>query len=176
MSVLGVISQAVCLAVSRNPSINSRWDEPAGEIVEFDYVNLGIAVATPRGLMVPNIPNAGGLGLLALTAAIAELAQAARSGTITPAALSGGTFTISNVGVFGVDSGTPIINPGEAAILATGAVRRIPWEHERGIALREMMTLSLSFDHRLVDGEQGARFLVDVGNILSDPGSVMLLV
>ena len=176
VSVLGVISQAVCLAVSRNPSINSRWDEPAGEIVEFDYVNLGIAVATPRGLMVPNIPNAGGLGLLALTAAIAELAQAARSGTITPAALSGGTFTISNVGVFGVDSGTPIINPGEAAILATGAVRRIPWEHERGIALREMMTLSLSFDHRLVDGEQGARFLVDVGNILSDPGSVMLLV
>ena len=161
--------------MSRNPSLNSRWDEAAGEIVEFGYVNLGIAVATDRGLMVPNIADASTLALGELTTAITELAAAARSGTTTPKALAGGTITISNVGVFGIDAGTPILNPGEAAILATGAVRRMPWEHEGAVALREVMTLSLSFDHRLVDGEQGARFLVDIGRILEDPGSVLLL-
>jgi 2-oxoisovalerate dehydrogenase E2 component (dihydrolipoyl transacylase) len=174
-SVLAVVAKALCLAVSRNPSLNSKWDEAAGEIVEFGYVNLGIAVATDRGLMVPNIPDAHTLALGELTTAITELAAAARSGTTTPKALSGGTITISNVGVFGIDAGTPILNPGEAAILATGAVRKRPWEHEGGIALRDVMTLSLSFDHRLVDGEQGARFLVDIGRILEDPGSVLLL-
>ncbi len=174
-SVLAVVAKALCLAVSRNPSLNSRWDEAAGEIVEFGYVNLGIAVATDRGLMVPNIADASTLALGELTTAITELAAAARSGTTTPKALAGGTITISNVGVFGIDAGTPILNPGEAAILATGAVRRMPWEHEGAVALREVMTLSLSFDHRLVDGEQGARFLVDIGRILEDPGSVLLL-
>ncbi len=174
-SVLAVVAKALCLAVSRNPSLNSRWDEAAGEIVEFGYVNLGIAVATDRGLMVPNIADASTLALGELTTAITELAAAARSGTTTPKALAGGTITISNVGVFGIDAGTPILNPGEAAILATGAVRRMPWEHEGAVALREVMTLSLSFDHRLVDGEQGARFLVDIARILEDPGSVLLL-
>jgi 2-oxoisovalerate dehydrogenase E2 component (dihydrolipoyl transacylase) len=174
-SVLAVVAKALCLAVSRNPSLNSKWDEAAGEIVEFGYVNLGIAVATDRGLMVPNIPDASALALGELTSAITGLAAAARSGTTTPKALAGGTITISNVGVFGIDAGTPILNPGEAAILATGAVRRMPWEHEGGVALRDVMTLSLSFDHRLVDGEQGARFLVDIGQILEDPGSVLLL-
>ncbi len=174
-SVLAVVAQALCLAVARNPSLNSKWDEAAGEIVEFGYVNLGIAVATDRGLMVPNIADAETLALAELTSAITELAAAARAGTTSPKAFSGGTITISNVGVFGVDAGTPILNPGEAAILATGAVRKRPWEHEGGIALRDVMTLSLSFDHRLVDGEQGARFLVDIGRILEDPGSVLLL-
>ena len=174
-SVLAVVAKALCLAVARNPSLNSRWDEAAGEIIEFGYVNLGIAVATDRGLMVPNIADAETLALAELTSAITELAAAARAGTTTPKSFSGGTITISNVGVFGVDAGTPILNPGEAAILATGAVRKRPWEHEGGIALRDVMTLSLSFDHRLVDGEQGARFLVDIGRILEDPGSVLLL-
>jgi pyruvate dehydrogenase E2 component (dihydrolipoamide acetyltransferase) len=174
-SVLAVVAKALCIAVGRNPSLNSHWDESAGEIVEYRKVNLGIAVATPRGLMVPNIPNAGALALGELTEAIATLASTARDGTTKPEAFSGGTITISNVGVFGVDAGTPILNPGEAAILATGAVRRLPWEYEGEIALRDVMTLSLSFDHRLVDGEQGARFLTDIGGILSDPATVLAM-
>ncbi len=175
-SVLAVVAKAVCLAARRTPSINSRWDDAAAEIVEFGHVGLGIAVATERGLLVPGIPRADLLTVPQLTTAIAELASTARAGTTTPAAFSASTITISNVGVFGIDAGTPILNPGEAAILATGAIRRIPWEHEGAVALRDVMTLSLSFDHRLVDGEQGARFLVDVGRIVSDPGTVLALV
>ncbi|MBX3100215.1 MAG: 2-oxo acid dehydrogenase subunit E2 [Salinibacterium sp.] len=175
-SMLGVVAKALCLAVARNPSVNSRWDESSQDIVEFDSVNLGIAVATPRGLMVPNIPDAQALALGELTAAIAALAETARAGQTTPAALSGGTISITNVGVFGIDAGTPILNPGEAAILAMGAVRRLPWEFEGEIALRDVMTLSLSFDHRLVDGEQGARFLTDIGRVLVDPATVLTLV
>lgn len=175
-SVLAVVAKAVCLAARRTPSINSRWDEAAGEIIEYSHLNLGIAVATDRGLLVPGIPNAHALSLAELTGAIAELATTAREGRTSPAALTGGTFTISNVGVFGIDAGTPILNPGEAAILATGAIRRQPWEFEGDVALRDVMTLSLSFDHRLVDGEQGARFLVDVGTMLADPGTVMAIV
>jgi len=173
-SMLAVVAKALCLAVARNPSLNSRWDEP--DIVEFAGVNLGIAVATPRGLMVPNIRDAQALALGALTEAIADLAATARAGELTPAALSGGTISITNVGVFGIDAGTPILNPGEAAILAMGAVRRLPWEFEGGIALRDVTTLSLSFDHRLVDGEQGARFLTDIGRVLADPATVLALV
>ena len=175
-SLLGVVAKALCIAVGRNPSVNSRWDEKAGEIVQFGSVNLGIAVATPRGLMVPNLKDAGAMSLGDLTAAIATLAAAARAGSSTPEALSGGTITITNIGVFGIDAGTPILNPGEAAILAMGAVRRMPAEFEGAVALRDMMTLSLSFDHRLVDGEQGARFLTDIGGILADPASVLAMV
>ncbi|MCU1412013.1 MAG: branched-chain alpha-keto acid dehydrogenase subunit [Rhodoglobus sp.] len=173
-SMLAVVAKALCIAVSRNPSLNSRWDET--DIVEFAAVSLGIAVATPRGLMVPNIPGAQGFTLGALTEAIAALAAKARAGEITPAELSGGTISITNVGVFGVDAGTPILNPGEAAILAMGAVRRLPWEFEGQVALRDVMTLSLSFDHRLVDGEQAARFLTDIGRVLVDPATVLALV
>jgi pyruvate dehydrogenase E2 component (dihydrolipoamide acetyltransferase) len=175
-SVLAVVVKALCIAVGRNPSVNSRWDEEAGDIVQFGSVNLGIAVATPRGLMVPNLKDAGAMSLGDLTTAIAALAAAARAGSTTPEALSGGTITITNIGVFGIDAGTPILNPGEAAILAMGAVRRMPAEFEGAVALRDMMTLSLSFDHRLVDGEQGARFLTDIGSILADPASVLALV
>ncbi|CAN5343146.1 dihydrolipoamide acetyltransferase family protein [soil metagenome] len=173
-SMLAVVAKALCIAVPRNPSLNSRWDDP--DIVEFAGVNLGIAVATPRGLMVPNIRDAQSLTLGALTEAIAALAATARAGEITPAQLSGGTISITNVGVFGVDAGTPILNPGEAAILAMGAVRRLPWEFEGQVALRDVMTLSLSFDHRLVDGEQAARFLTDIGRVLVDPANVLALV
>jgi pyruvate dehydrogenase E2 component (dihydrolipoamide acetyltransferase) len=176
LTMLALVAKAVCIAVANNPTTNSRWDEQAGEIVQFGYVNLGIAVATSRGLVVPNIPDAQALSLAQLSAAIGALAESARSGQTPPEQLSGGTISISNVGVFGVDAGTPILNPGEAAILATGAVRRLPWEFGGEIALREVMTLSLSFDHRIVDGEQGSRFLSDIGAILADPGMALTMV
>jgi len=175
-SVLSVVAKALCIGVDRNPSLNSRWDAEANEIVEFGYINLGIAVATPRGLMVPNLKDADAMTLAELTEAIGDLARNARASKATPASLNGGTISITNVGVFGIDAGTPILNPGEAAILAMGAVRRLPWEYNGEVALRDVMTLSLSFDHRLVDGEQGARFLTDVGAILSDPGTVLSMV
>ncbi len=175
IGVLAVAAKAVCLALARNPSVNSAWDESAGEIVEHHYVNLGIAAAPQRGLVVPNIRDADGMTLVELADAIGALAATARAGKTSPAEMMGGTFSITNVGVFGVDAGTPIINPGEAAILALGAVRRQPWEHRGEIALRDVMTLSLSFDHRLVDGEQGARFLRDVGDVLREPGRAMLM-
>jgi 2-oxoisovalerate dehydrogenase E2 component (dihydrolipoyl transacylase) len=175
VGILAVVAKAVCLALGRTPELNSKWDEDAGEIVEFGYVHLGIAAATGRGLIVPNIRDAHALTLVELADAIGALAQTARSGKTPPADMMGGTFSITNVGVFGVDAGTPILNPGEAGILAVGAVRRQPWEHHGEIALRDVLTLSLSFDHRLVDGEQGARFLKDVGDVLREPGRAMLL-
>ncbi|GAB3601775.1 dihydrolipoamide acetyltransferase family protein [Microbacterium aureliae] len=175
IGILAVAAKAVSACLLRHPSLNSRWDEAAGEIIEYGYVNLGIAAATPRGLIVPNIRDAHAMTLSELADAIGELAQTARSGRTAPADMSGGTFSITNVGVFGVDAGTPILNPGEAGILALGAVRRQPWEHRGEIALRDVMTLALSFDHRLVDGEQGARFLAEVGSILREPGRAMLV-
>ncbi|TFB72592.1 2-oxo acid dehydrogenase subunit E2 [Cryobacterium glaciale] len=176
IGILAVVAKALCLAVGRTPAVNTRWDEPAGEIVQFHHVNLGIAAATPRGLLVPNIVDADRLDLRGLAAALAELTTAARAGTTTPAALSGGTITITNIGVFGIDAGTPILNPGEAAILALGSIRSQPWAYRGQVALRKVLTLSLSFDHRLVDGEQGSRFLSDIGTILADPARVLAMV
>ncbi len=176
VTILSLVAKAVLLAAARTPSVNSHWDDDAQEIVQYAHVNLGIAAATGRGLIVPNIKDADTLGLVDLADALVDLVEAARAGTTSPRSLTGGTITITNVGVFGIDAGTPILNPGEAAILAVGAVRRMPWEYQGEIALREVMTLSLSFDHRLVDGEQGSRFLVDVGTILSDPGMVLTMV
>lgn len=175
VGILAVVAQALCLAVTRTPSVNTRWNESAGQIVQFHYVNLGIAAATPRGLLVPVIADADRLSLTGLAAALGDLTAAARSGTTAPAALAGGTITITNIGVFGVDAGTPILNPGEAAIVAMGAIRRTPWEYQGEIALRQVMTLSLSFDHRLVDGEQGSRFLADIGRILANPGLALTM-
>jgi 2-oxoisovalerate dehydrogenase E2 component (dihydrolipoyl transacylase) len=175
IGIMAVAAKAVCLALARHPGLNSKWDDDAGEIVEHHYVNLGIAAATGRGLVVPNIRDAQELTLVELADAIRSLAETARAGKTAPADMMGGTFSITNVGVFGVDAGTPIINPGEAGILALGAVRRQPWEHRGEIALRDVMTLALSFDHRLVDGEQGSRFLVEVADILREPGRAMLL-
>jgi 2-oxoisovalerate dehydrogenase E2 component (dihydrolipoyl transacylase) len=176
LSILTLVAKAVILAAARTPAVNSRWDEEAQEIVQLGAVHLGIAAATGRGLIVPNIKDADTLSLAELRSALDALIEDARAGSTSPKSLSGGTITITNVGVFGVDAGTPILNPGEAAILAMGAVRRLPWEYQGEIALREVMTLSLSFDHRLVDGEQGSRFLVDVGTILSNPGMVLTMV
>ncbi|MCP2031912.1 pyruvate dehydrogenase E2 component (dihydrolipoamide acetyltransferase) [Okibacterium sp. HSC-33S16] len=176
LSILTLVAKAVILAAARTPAVNSRWDDQAQEIVLLGAVHLGIAAATGRGLIVPNIKDADTLSLSELRDALDDLIENARAGTTSPRSLTGGTLTITNVGVFGVDAGTPILNPGEAAILAMGAVRRQPWQYAGEIALREVMTLSLSFDHRLVDGEQGSRFLVDVGTILSNPAMVLTMV
>jgi pyruvate dehydrogenase E2 component (dihydrolipoamide acetyltransferase) len=166
------------LAMRRTPEINSWWDDAAQEVVYKSYVNLGIAAATPRGLVVPNVKDAEQLSLLELAQELDALVETARSGKTQPAEMSGGTFTITNVGVFGVDSGTPIINPGESAILAFGAIRKQPWvvSSDDGdvIAVRQVTTLALSFDHRHVDGEKGSRFLADVAGILEDPASALL--
>lgn len=176
LTPLTLAAKAVLIALRRNPSLNSRWDEENQEIVTFNYVNLGIAAATPRGLTVPNIKDADALALPELAQALTALAETARAGKTAPADLSGGTISITNIGVFGIDAGTPILNPGEAAILGLGAVRTMPWEYRGEVALRQVLTLSLSFDHRLVDGEQGSRFLADVGAILAEPGMVLTLV
>ena len=115
----------------RTPEINAAWDEAAQEVVFKRDVNLGIAAATPRGLVVPNVKGADAMSLVELGAALNDLTAYAREGKTQPAEMSGGTFTITNVGVFGVDAGTPIINPGESAILCFGAVRKQPWVYRR---------------------------------------------
>ncbi|MBY6539277.1 2-oxo acid dehydrogenase subunit E2 [Rhodococcus sp. BP-349] len=166
---LALVAKALLIGVREHPSLNSSWDEAANEIVTKKYVNLGIAAATPRGLMVPNIKNAQTLGFRDLCSSLSALTAVAKEGKTGPAELADGTITITNIGVFGIDSGTPILTPGEAAILCFGAVRRQPWEYRGEIALRHVTTLSLSFDHRLVDGEQGSKFLSTVATLLSDP-------
>jgi pyruvate dehydrogenase E2 component (dihydrolipoamide acetyltransferase) len=168
-SPLLLVAKALLLAVARHPMINSSWDEAANEIVVKHYVNLGIAAATDRGLIVPNVKDAHTLSLAGLAQALAELTATAREGKSQPADLAGGTITITNVGVFGVDAGTPILTPGEAAILAFGQVRDMPWVYEGELAVRRVTTLSLSFDHRIVDGDLGSAVLRDVGEMLTDP-------
>jgi pyruvate dehydrogenase E2 component (dihydrolipoamide acetyltransferase) len=182
VSPLLVLARAVMLAIRRTPEINSWWDDAAQEVVYKSYVNLGIAAATPRGLVVPNIKDAEQLSLLELAQQLSSLVETARSGKTQPAEMADGTFTITNVGVFGVDSGTPIINPGESAILAFGAIRKQPWvvpstgpgQVTDEIVVRQVTTLALSFDHRHVDGEKGSRFLADVAGMLEDPASALL--
>ncbi|WP_193614983.1 dihydrolipoamide acetyltransferase family protein [Nocardioides lijunqiniae] len=178
VSPLLVLARAVTLAVRRTPEINSFWDEAAQEVVLKHYVNLGIAAATPRGLVVPNVKDAQDLTLLELAGELNQLTATAREGKTQPAQMSGGTFTITNVGVFGVDAGTPIINPGESAILCFGAIKKQPWvvttDGVDEIVPRQVTTLALSFDHRHIDGEKGSRFLADVAGILEDPASALL--
>ena len=167
VSPLLLVAKAVAWAVARNPRINSCLE--GDEIVVKKYVNLGIAAATPRGLIVPNIKNAQAMGLSDLAQGIQDLTALARSGKTPPANQAGGTITITNVGVFGVDAGTPIINPGEAAILAFGQIRKKPWVVGDEIVPRDITTLSVSADHRVVDGEIISKFLADVGRGLEDP-------
>ncbi|MDN5717648.1 MAG: 2-oxo acid dehydrogenase subunit E2 [Janibacter sp.] len=174
-----LVAKAFCLALRRHHEANASWDEAAQEIVVHGDVNLGIAAATPRGLLVPNIKGADRLSLHDLAAALGGLVATAREGRTPPADLSGGTATITNVGVFGVDTGTPILNPGEAAILAFGAVRRMPWvvtaaDGSESIEPRWVTQLALSFDHRLIDGELGSKLLADVGALLHDPGTAFI--
>ncbi|MGY1632684.1 dihydrolipoamide acetyltransferase family protein [Geodermatophilus sp. SYSU D01186] len=173
VSPLLFVAKALLLAARRHPMVNSSWDEAAQEIVVHGQVNLGIAAATPRGLVVPNVKDAGRLSLPELAGALTELTETARAGRTAPADMAGGTITITNVGVFGVDTGTPILNPGESAILAFGAVREMPWVHKGKVRPRQVTQLALSFDHRVIDGELGSRFLADVGALLSDPGTAL---
>jgi 2-oxoisovalerate dehydrogenase E2 component (dihydrolipoyl transacylase) len=169
VSPLVLAAKALLVAAGRHPMVNSSWDEVAQEIVVKHYVNLGIAAATDRGLLVPNVKDAHALSLPGLARAIGDLAETARAGKSTPADLRGGTITVTNVGVFGVDTGTPIITPGEAAILAIGQIRDAPWVVDGQLAVRKICTLALSFDHRIIDGELGSAVLRDIGAMLTDP-------
>lgn len=178
VSPLLMYAKAVCLAMANNPDINASWDEQNQEIVQHGELNLGIAAATPRGLMVPNIKGAQRMSMLDLCRAINSMVQVAKEGRLQPADYHGGTFTITNVGVFGVESGTPIINGNESAILCMGSIDRKPWVvgvgAEERIEPRWVTTVSISFDHRLIDGEQGSRFLREVASLLEDPELAML--
>lgn len=169
VSPLLFVAKALMLAVRRHPMVNSSWDEERQEIIVKDYVHLGIAAATERGLVVPNIKNADRLGLRDLAEALSALTETARAGKTAPEDLTGGTISITNVGVFGIDSGTPILPPGEAVILAFGAVRERPWVVDGQVVPRQVSQLSVSFDHRIIDGQLGARFLADIGALLTDP-------
>jgi 2-oxoisovalerate dehydrogenase E2 component (dihydrolipoyl transacylase) len=171
VSPLLLVAKALLLAVKRHPEINSTFTET--DIVVKEYVNLGIAAATPRGLLVPNIKDADQLSLVQLAQALQDLVQTAREGRTTPADMARGTITITNVGVFGVDTGTPILNPGESAILAFGVVRPTPWVVDGEIVVRQVTQLALSFDHRNVDGQLGSEFLADLGRVLSDPATAL---
>ncbi|MER7821852.1 dihydrolipoamide acetyltransferase family protein [Streptomyces sp. NPDC096097] len=164
-----LIAKAVLVAIRRNPDVNASWDEAAQEIVLKHYVNLGIAAATPRGLIVPNIKDAHAKTLGELSESLSALVATARDGKTSPADMQNGTITITNVGVFGVDTGTPILNPGESAILAVGAIKLQPWVHKGKVKPRHVTTLALSFDHRLIDGELGSRFLADIASVLEHP-------
>jgi 2-oxoisovalerate dehydrogenase E2 component (dihydrolipoyl transacylase) len=179
VSALLILAAACLKAARRTPVINSTWDEQAQEVVFKRYVNLGVAAATPRGLVVPNVKDADSLELVDLARALSALTALAREGRTPPSDMAGGTFTITNVGVFGVDGGTPIINPGESAILCFGVTKRQPWVVTDAIggeslAIRDVCTLTLSFDHRHVDGESGSRFLADVASMMVDPAAALL--
>ncbi|MBB5914868.1 pyruvate dehydrogenase E2 component (dihydrolipoamide acetyltransferase) [Nocardia transvalensis] len=169
LTPLALVAKAALAAMAEFPGINSSWDEERREIVTKHYVNLGIAVATDRGLLVPSVKEAQSLSLRELCREIGWLADVTRSGSATPADLRGGTFTISNVGVFGVDTGVPLVNPGEGAILCLGSIRKQPWVYRDELAVRWVTTLGISFDHRMIDGELGARFLATVASLLEDP-------
>ena len=172
---LALAARAVVLALELHPSLNSSWDEASGDVVTKHYVHLGVAVAGPHGLVVPNVKDAQDLSLRDLVQALDTLTATARAARSTPEDLRGGTITLTNVGVFGVDAGVPILNPGEAAIVAMGAIAPRPWEFEGAVALRKVLTLSLAFDHRLVDGQAASLFLSTVGEMLGDPTNLLAL-
>jgi 2-oxoisovalerate dehydrogenase E2 component (dihydrolipoyl transacylase) len=169
VSPLLLVAKAFLTAIRRFPDVNATWDEANQEIVVKDQVNLGIAAATPRGLIVANVKNAQALALPHLAGSIQAIIDDARAGRTGVADLSGGTVTVTNIGVFGVDTGTPILNPGESAILAVGAVSERPWMHKRRVRPRSVVTLALSFDHRLIDGEIGSRVLAATAGFLEHP-------
>ncbi|WP_241387163.1 dihydrolipoamide acetyltransferase family protein [Rhodococcus sp. CH91] len=174
LTALTVVSRALMQAIVGEPSLNSRWDDESGDIVLHHDVHLGIATATPDGLKVPVVREAQALSLPQLAGAITDVAERARTGRSSPSELAGSTVSITNVGVFGVDAGTPILNPGESAILAVGAISDRPWVRDDALAIRKVVTLSLSFDHRLVDGEQAGRALATIGAVLGDPVGALL--
>jgi pyruvate dehydrogenase E2 component (dihydrolipoamide acetyltransferase) len=170
-----LIARAVCVALRRNPELNSSWDEKNSQIVRKGHINVGFAADTPRGLVVPVIHDADTMSTYDLAVAINELTAIARAGKTQPAQLTGGTFTITNIGVFGIDAGTPILSPGQAGILALGQITKRPWVVEDRVEPRWVTTLAMSFDHRMVDGAEGSAFLSDIAAILRDPGSTLIM-
>jgi pyruvate dehydrogenase E2 component (dihydrolipoamide acetyltransferase) len=178
VSPLLILAKAVIWAAARNPSVNATWvDNPDGsdgaEIHVKHFMNLGIAAATPRGLMVPNIKNAQDLSLKELALALNDLATTARAGKTQPSQMQGGTLTVTNIGALGIDTGTPIINPGEVAIVAFGTIKQKPWVLDGEVIPRWITTLGGSFDHRVVDGDLSARFMADVASILEEPALLL---
>ncbi|RWR18164.1 2-oxo acid dehydrogenase subunit E2 [Microbacterium enclense] len=175
ISPLLIMARAVMWALRRTPMINAAWvdTEDGAQIRVRHYVNLGIAAATPRGLLVPNIKDAQAMNTRELAKALENLTLTAREGKTSPADQAGGTFTITNIGVFGVDAGTPIINPGEAGIIALGAIRQKPWVVDGEVRPRWVTTVSGSFDHRVVDGDGISRFIADVASVLEEPALLL---
>ncbi len=173
-SFLSLVCRAIVLAVRHTPTANSHFDADAGQIEVFDHINLGIAVATDRGLVVAGVDEADRLTAGELTERIAAQAARAREGSLTLPELTSSTLTVTNVGVFDVDSGVPILNPGESVIVAVGSIRRRPWEFEGAVALRDVVTLTVSFDHRVLDGAEASTFLSDVTAVLSDPATALM--
>ena len=171
VSPLLIMAKAMIWAVRRNPSVNAQWTDD--EIIIKHFVNFGIAAATPRGLIVPNIKDAHELSLLELAKAIEALTSTARAGKTQPAEMAGGTITITNIGVFGMDTGTPILNPGEVAIVALGTIKQKPWVVDGEIRVRYVTTIGGSFDHRVVDGDVASRFLADVASIIEEPALLL---
>ena len=171
VSPLLIVAKALIWAVRRNPTVNSSWTDK--EITVHHYVNLGIAAATPRGLLVPNIKDAQELSLLELAQALENLVITARDGKTQPAEMANGTITITNVGSFGMDTGTPILNPGEAAILAMGTIKQKPWIVDGEVRSRYVTTVAGSFDHRIVDGDVASRFVADVASIIEEPALLL---
>jgi pyruvate dehydrogenase E2 component (dihydrolipoamide acetyltransferase) len=166
-----IMAKAMMWAVRRNPMVNATFT--AEEIIVHNFVNFGIAAATPRGLIVPNIKDADKMSMLELAQAIEQLAATAREGKTTPADMKDGTITITNIGVFGVDTGTPILNPGEVAIVALGSIRPKPWVVNNEIQVRQVTTIGATFDHRVVDGDVASRFVQDVASVIEEPALLL---
>ena len=166
-----LMAKAMMWAVRRNPTVNSTWTDT--EIIVHNFVNFGVAAATPRGLIVPNIKDADKMSMLQLAQALETLAATAREGKTTPEDMKDGTITITNIGVFGVDTGTPILNPGQVAIVALGSIRPKPWVVNNEIVIRQVTTIGATFDHRVVDGDVASRFVQDVASVIEEPALLL---
>ncbi|MGW4929180.1 dihydrolipoamide acetyltransferase family protein [Agromyces sp. NPDC004153] len=171
VSPLLIMAKAMIWAVRRNPTVNAQWTDD--EIIVKHFVNLGVAAATPRGLLVPNVKEAQGMTMVELATALEQLTLTAREGKTQPAEMQGGTITVTNIGVFGMDTGTPILNPGEVAIVALGTIKQKPWVVDGEVRPRYVTTIGASFDHRVVDGDVASRFLADVASIIEEPALLL---
>ncbi|RXZ47177.1 dihydrolipoamide acetyltransferase family protein, partial [Agromyces binzhouensis] len=171
VSPLLIMAKAMIWAARRNPTVNAQWTDD--EIIVKHYVNLGVAAATPRGLIVPNVKEAQAMTMVELATALEQLTLTAREGKTQPAEMQGGTITITNIGVFGMDTGTPILNTGEVAIVALGTIRQKPWVVDGEVRPRFVTTIGGSFDHRVVDGDVASRFLADVASIIEEPALLL---
>jgi pyruvate dehydrogenase E2 component (dihydrolipoamide acetyltransferase) len=171
VSPLLIMAKAIIWAVRRNPTVNAQWTDD--EIIVKHYVNLGIAAATPRGLIVPNVKDAQAMSMVELATALEQLTLTAREGRTSPAEMQGGTITITNIGVFGMDTGTPILNPGEVGIVALGTIKQKPWVVDGEVRPRYVTTIGGSFDHRVVDGDVISRFVADVASIIEEPALLL---